>query len=66
MAAQVCTDFFADLFAPELIEISATTVGKLKAHLQPIGLHQIERAQQTIEAGQYTQMLLGVVLRQNE
>ena len=30
------------------------------AHLEPIGLHQVERSQHAIEPGEYREMLLGI------
>ncbi|MNV58174.1 hypothetical protein D3C71_1505340 [compost metagenome] len=50
----------ADALAPEGVEVLAAGVGQLGAHLQAVGLHQVERAQQAIEAREHAQVVLSV------
>ncbi|MNN50183.1 hypothetical protein D3C81_1647570 [compost metagenome] len=52
---------FADARAPEGIQVLAPGVGQPGAHFQAVGLHQIQRAQQAIEAGEHAQVFLGVI-----
>ena len=47
--------------APEAVEILTCRAGQLNAHLETIGLHQVERTQHAVQAGEHAQMLLGEV-----
>ena len=50
---------FRNAGTPEFIQVFTTTILKWQAHLEAVGLHQIQRAQQPIETRQNAQMLLG-------
>jgi hypothetical protein len=45
--------------APEGVEVLAATRGQCGAHLQPVGLQPVQRAQHTVQARQDHQVLLG-------
>ena len=47
-----------DLLAPELVEVAALRRGQPGAHLQPVGLHQVQRAQHAVQAAQDAQVRL--------
>ena len=50
----------ADAGAPEGIEVLAAGIGQLGAHLEAVRHHQVQRAQQAVEAGEHAQVVLGV------
>ena len=47
--------------APELVQIFAARVFQTDPHLQAVGLHQVQRAQHAIQAGEHAQVSLGEV-----
>jgi hypothetical protein len=51
-------DRVGDALAPEGVEVLAASIGQAGAHLQPIRLHQVERAQQSVETGEDAQVTL--------
>jgi hypothetical protein len=58
LAREQAVEFVGDALAPELVEVLATRVGKPGAHLEAVGLHQVERAQHAVKAGQDAQVVL--------
>ena len=48
--AQLTVQAARQAITPELVQIGTATVGKAQAHFQPVGLHQVQRAQQAIQA----------------
>mmetsp|Transcript_41203 Transcript_41203/g.96277 ORF Transcript_41203/g.96277 Transcript_41203/m.96277 type:complete len:371 (+) Transcript_41203:169-1281(+) len=45
--------------APVVVEAGAGRRGQPRAHLQPVGLHAVQRAQDAVQARQHAHMLLG-------
>ena len=59
LSGQLFVQLFSNQVAPKLVQVLATSVGKAGTHLEAVGLHQIKRAQQTVEARENPQVLLG-------
>ena len=55
---QAGVEVLRDFAAPELVQIAAARIGQFDAHLQPIGLQQIQRTQHAVQTTQNAQMLL--------
>ncbi len=58
LAREQAVELVGDALAPELVEVLAARVGEPGAHLQAVGLHQVERTQHAVKAGQDAQVLL--------
>ena len=58
IGAQTGVEVVADLRAPEFIQVFALRRGQRGAHLQAVGLHQVQRAQHAVQAAQDTHMVL--------
>ena len=51
-------DRLGDLRAPEGIEVLAARIDETRPHFQPVGQHQVQRTQQSVEAGEDVQARL--------
>ena len=46
---------------PEVIQVFSAAGLQFCAHFQPVGLHEVERFQYAVQAGEDAQMLLGIL-----
>jgi len=57
---EVLVEHSRDVAAPELVERATAPGRQVRAHLEPVGLHQVERAQHPVQARQDPHRLLGL------
>src|SRR5680860_18179 len=57
---EIPVELVGDLVTPEAVEVAALAVLHLRTHLQPVGLHEVERSQHAVQPRQDPEHLLRV------